>query len=286
MKVNNYSKSPLNYIGGKYKMLPQIFELFPTKINTMYDLFAGGCDVCANIQANTIYANDINKYVIDIYKEFQKLNITELLDYIDTTINQWGLSKTNKDAFLDFREYYNNCKFRNPLDLYILVCYSFNYQVRFNNSHDYNCPFGKDRSWFNPTMRKNLIQFHSNIKEIRFMSNDFKDIDLDFLKEEDFLYADPPYLITTGSYNDGKRGFNGWSQQDDIALFLLLDKLNEKDVKFALSNVIEHKGIKNDVLIEWAKKYSMHVIDYNYNNSNYHTKNTDKITTEVLITNY
>ena len=31
-------KSPLNYIGGKYKMLPQIMKFFPRKINNMYDL--------------------------------------------------------------------------------------------------------------------------------------------------------------------------------------------------------------------------------------------------------
>ena len=41
--INNmYDKSPLNYVGGKYKMLPQIMRFFPRRINNMYDLFAGG----------------------------------------------------------------------------------------------------------------------------------------------------------------------------------------------------------------------------------------------------
>ena len=65
-----------------------------------------------------------------------------------------------------------------------------------------------------------------------------------------------------------------------------LDKLNQKGVKFALSNVLEHKGLKNENLINWSKKYSITYIDYNYNNSNYHNKNIDKKTVEVLITNY
>ncbi|MBS7176622.1 MAG: DNA adenine methylase, partial [Clostridiales bacterium] len=60
---HNYHKSPLNYIGGKYKLLPQLTKFFPKRINTMVDLFAGGCDVCSNIRANRIRANDINHYV-------------------------------------------------------------------------------------------------------------------------------------------------------------------------------------------------------------------------------
>ena len=53
--INNmYDKSPLNYVGGKYKMLPQIMRFFPRRINNMYDLFAGGCDVCTNIQLHKL----------------------------------------------------------------------------------------------------------------------------------------------------------------------------------------------------------------------------------------
>lgn len=281
---NIYDKSPLNYIGGKYKMLPKLFDLFPKEINIFVDLFCGGCDVGANINAKQIYCNDINKYVIQIFKEFQNKSIDELLSYIESTIQENHLSMTNKDAYLNFRSYYNKTK--KPLDLYILVCYSFNYQFRFNSKHEYNNPFGKDRSSFNSTMKENLIKFHSNIKNICFESKNFKDYDISHLGNGDFVYADPPYLITTGSYNDGKRGFEGWSESDDYELFKMLDKLNDQGVKFALSNVIEHKGKQNLQLIEWKSKYNTHYMDYNYNNSNYQSKNKNKTTKEVLITNY
>ena len=36
---NQYIKSPLNYVGGKYKLLPQIMPLFPDNIDTFYDLY-------------------------------------------------------------------------------------------------------------------------------------------------------------------------------------------------------------------------------------------------------
>ena len=90
-----YDKSPLNYIGGKYKLLPKIMRFFPRQINTMYDLFAGGCDVCTNITATQIFANDINFFVIDIYRAFQRLTIDELLTSIDAIIGEWQLSMTN-----------------------------------------------------------------------------------------------------------------------------------------------------------------------------------------------
>ena len=43
--MNKYIKSPLNYTGGKYKLLDKILPLFPNDINTFVDLFAGGGSV-------------------------------------------------------------------------------------------------------------------------------------------------------------------------------------------------------------------------------------------------
>ncbi len=100
------------------------------------------------------------------------------------------------------------------------------------------------------------------------------------------MYCDPPYLITTGSYNDGKRGFKGWSEKEEVELLHLLDDLNSKNIKFALSNVLEHKGKVNTILLEWSKKYNVYDLNMSYSNSNYQTKNKDKATREVLITNY
>lgn len=281
---NNFYKSPLNYIGGKYKLLPQISRFFPEKIDTFVDLFAGGLDVAINVEANKIFCNDINKYVIDIYRAFQEKEIDELLSYIDHTIKTNGLSKTNQEAYLTFRKHYNQTK--NPLDLYVLVCFSFNYQFRFNSKHEYNNPFGRDRSSFNPVMRQNLVNFHSRIQNIVFVNKNFKDYDISELGKGDFVYADPPYLITCGSYNDGKRGFEGWTEEDDRLLFALLDELDSQGVKFALSNVSEHKGKQNNELNRWKAKYNTHKIDFNYNNSNYQSTCKLNVTKEILVTNY
>lgn len=279
-------KAPFNYIGNKYRIINSIQKCFPEHIDTFVDLFCGGCDVSINTVANTTYANDINYHVIDILQEFQNHDVEYILDYIDATIEKWQLSKTNENSYKSFRDHYNQTK--NPLDLYVLMCFSFNYQFRFNSSHDYNNPFGRNRSSFTDVMRNNLILFKQQIDDIHFSALDFCDFDYDILHTGDLLYADPPYLLTCGSYNDGKRGFRGWTEKDDLDLMRILTELSERGVNFALSNVIEHKGSTNDALIEWItyNGYNIHGINFNYNNCNYHTNNRKNVTKEVLITNY
>lgn len=129
---NTIIASPMNYIGGKAKLLPQILPNFPTKINTFYDVFAGGANVTVNINAENIKINDLNYYVIDILKVFYEKDIDILLNQIYRLIGEYDLSKTNEQGFKAFRDAYN--KKQDPVMLYTLICYSFNYQFRFNNN--------------------------------------------------------------------------------------------------------------------------------------------------------
>lgn len=284
--AKEYVKSPMNYIGNKFRIIDQIQKWFPKDINTMVDLFCGGCDVTINTDAKNRYANDINYHLVEILEEFQKYSTDYILGYIDGRIDHWHLSKTDIEAYKAFRQYYNETK--NPLDLYVLMCYSFNYQFRFNSNHEYNNPFGKNRSSFNNTMRENLIRSLDKLTDVHFTTSQFQDYDYDVLDTGDFLYADPPYLITCGSYNDGKRGFTGWGEKEERDLYGILDDLDNRGVNFALSNVIEHKGKTNTILKDWYKDrgYHLHNIKFDYNNSNYQTRNKENVTKEILITNY
>jgi DNA adenine methylase len=99
------------------------------------------------------------------------------------------------------------------LDLFVLTCYSFNHQIRFNSKHEFNTPFGKERSSFNDSIERNLILFCNALhkKNIILSTGDFREFDFSRLSKGDVVYCDPPYLITTGSYNDGKRGFKDWT---------------------------------------------------------------------------
>lgn len=167
--------SPLNYIGGKHKLLPQILPLFPNNIDVFVDLFCGGCNVGINAQANKVVFNDNLKYLIDLYKLLYSLPKEETLSHIRNRISEFDLSLTNNDGYISLRKLYNEK--RNPLDLFVLVAYSFNHQIRFNTAHEFNNPFGKERSSFNPRMENNLIEFINRLqsRDVLFSCFNFKD---------------------------------------------------------------------------------------------------------------
>lgn len=287
--MNAFISSPMNYIGGKHKLLSQIVPLFPQNIKTFVDLFCGGCNVGINANAENVIFNDNLSFLIELYKSFKEKQNDEILKHIESRIKQFDLSLTNANGYLALRELYN--KEKNPLDLFVLVAYSFNHQIRFNNSHQFNNPFGKERSSFNPKMKENLLKFLSALhtKNVSFSCKNFDEFDYSTLTENDFVYCDPPYLITTGTYNDGKRGFTGWSENEEKKLLEILKNLNERKIKFALSNVIEHKGLSNDLLKNWISenKFYISYLNKNYSNSNYQVINRNPNSTiEVLVTNY
>lgn len=278
-----YIKSPFNYIGNKYKLLAQILPLFPKNIDVFYDVFCGGLDVSINVEANTKYANDINHFVIEILELFKTSDYNVLIKDIYKIIDKFGLSKINKENYYKFRDYYNANK--NPLLLYVLICFSFNYQFRFNSNHEYNNPAGTNRSHFNRNIEKRLELFMKKMSNIEFTSKNFIDLDYSHITTKDFVYFDPPYRSSVGSYNDGKRGFEGWNVNDDLRLFEIIDSLDKRGIKFALSNVFYNNGLTNVELKEWSKKYNIHYLEASYINSNYQRKKCDE-TKEVLITNY
>ena len=281
-----YIKSPLNYIGGKYKILSPIFEVFPEKIDTFVDLFAGGFNVGINVDANRIICNDQITYLIELYEYLESTPVEEVLSAIKERIDEYNLTRRNAEGYSALKDRYNETK--NIVDFFVLTFYAFNHQIRFNNNQKFNTPFGKERSSYNSSIEKNLISFCEALKSknIEFYNKDFLGLDLSDLGPEDLVYCDPPYLISTGSYNDGRRGFKDWTPVEEKQLLDLLDRLDRQKVRFALSNVLYHKGMSNDLLIEWSRKYKVYYIDKSYSNCNYHFKDRDAVTVEVLITNF
>ena len=140
-------------------------------------------------------------------------------------------------------------------------------------------------------MKNRLIQCIDILheKNILFYNKDFMDFNLKCLTENSLVYCDPPYLITTGSYNDGNRGFKNWTKKEEKDLLKLLSRLNKNNIKFALSNVTIHDGKRNEILINWIEEngYSTISIESDYTNANYQKKNkNNKGNKEVLIINY
>lgn len=304
-------QSPLNYTGGKFKLLPQILPLFPKNINTFVDLFCGGCNVGINIDCESVIYNDLDENLLYLYNSFKNLDKQSVFEWIYEIINTYGLSLVsdkgydyykcdsskglgsyNKESFLRLRADFNEKKKKGNYDyyyyvmLYVIIVYAFNNQIRFNSNGEFNLPVGKRD--FNKKMQQKLSDFIDKIKEqnCKFTCLDFREFDIDTLKNNDFVYVDPPYLITCATYNEQ----GGWSETDEKDLLQFLDSLNEKGLRFALSNVLRSKGKENTILIEWLDKnkdkYRAVSLNYSYSNSNYQTKDKTSNSEEVLIINY
>jgi len=288
--MNNYCKCPLNYAGGKFKLLSELENYFPKDINTFYDLFGGAGNVTANIKANKYIFNEINTYIYEIVKGLNEKEGKCIVDKINMIINEYN--PIDKEGFLKLRTLYNEDNLKDSwIYLIVLSSYSFNYMARFNNKHKYNGSHAKGICKYNDSIESNIINFSKLLKEreIEFYNKDFRDIDLLNLTSGDLVYLDPPYYLSCGVYQDGKRGFSGWTKEDELDMYKLCDDINSKGYRFALSNLIESKGNIHSDLQEWVNKNGYNLIYINKDKGLYNTNYQKKIRhkdVEVLITNY
>lgn len=301
MKKTRQIRSPLFYTGDKYKLIPELKKYFPNKIDKFIEPFVGGGSVFLNVEANEFFENDIDKNIISIHKYLSSfINSEELLNILFSKIDEYGFScsykgktvpvelrkeyvktyfaKYNNEFYKQLKEKYNKSNRTDIADLYLLLIYGFNRMLRFNQKGEFNLPVGNVD--FNQNVYDSLTNYIklTNEKNPHWSNTDYKTFLSNInISEKDFIYLDPPYLITSSEYN--KR----WNQNDDIELCNLLDTFNQKNIRFAMSNVIDYKGKENTELLSWAEKYNVHSIKSNY--INYHD-NTIKTFREVLITNY
>ena len=257
-------RSPINYTGNKYRILPQFIKYFPRNVNKCIDLFTGGATVAINLIAEEVVAIDNNPRIINLLEFLKKQDYYKLINKIDNIIDIYGLSNSYKNGYSYYKEYvkgnnglkqynvegfnklkkdYNDLKNKNTnkanLYLYILMVYAFNNDIRFNSKGEFNLPVGKtDMNKNNREKIKQYIDICKN-KEIKFICKDFRKIDIENFNDVEFVYADPPYLITDAVYNENA----GWGKKEEKDLLNMLDKLNEKGIKFALSNVLQKKKL-------------------------------------------
>jgi adenine-specific DNA-methyltransferase len=254
-------ESPLNYIGSKSKMINHIKVNLPIHISNFIDLFGGGFNVGINIKANKIKYNDINCYVKDLVESFKTNDTYDYLLYIQRITNKFGLEKAKSANYLCARQYYNSLppERRDPILLYTIILYGYQQQIRFNGNHEFNNPVGM--RWFNDRVLEKMISFSRVIKENKytFECSDYLKIE-DKIQSDDFVYMDPPYRLTTGSYNDGKRGFKNWTIRTEKELFDFSDRLDKKGIHFMLSYVIEHDSRINLEISSWIKTSGYRVI--------------------------
>lgn len=283
-------KSPIFYMGNKERLIKKgLIELFPNNINTFIDLFCGSGVVSLNVNAKNkiLIDNDIN--IINLINYFKNNNPNNVIKDVEEIINNYQLPTFSTDArkFKGdrniFKEKYNILKndYNNSKSiklLYVLNIFSNSHMLRFNSRGEFNMPFGN--GYFTDKCKENIL--NNTYNELTTLINsDFRDINIDLLKKDDFIYLDPPYLNTDATYNENK----GWSINDENDLYKICEKLNNKGIKFGLSNVFQNKGIENKKIIQWCEDNDWNV--YLFDKFTYCAcgkGNADS--KEVFITNY
>lgn len=299
---NGIARSPLFYVGDKYKLVREIRTHFPEQINRMIEPFVGGGSVMMNVEANRYLLNDIDNYVIAIHQMLCGFigHEDDFFKQLFNLVNKYGLSlsylghtapeelkqkfpktyyaKYNKEAYCRLKNDFNNGGKNDMLRLYMLLIYGFNRMLRFNGKGEFNLPVGDVD--FNQNTREALDDYFRLLanKQVEWHNQDFRE----FLgkiayQKGDLVYLDPPYLITFSEYN------KLWNDETECSLLALLDDLNAKGVHFAISNVTHYKGKTNEAFLKWSAHYNSCPIKSNYISFN---DNTIKSFKEILVTNY
>ncbi len=294
-------RSPFFYVGDKYKLMPQLNKLFPKEIKTYYEPFCGGGSSFLNTKAERYIVNDINFYIFKLHKLFKQNAKKEefFVNILFDLIKKYGLScsyiginvpeelkkkyvktyyaKYNKEAYKKMRDDFNINQ-ANFYLLYLLLIYGFNHMIRFNSQGLFNLPVGNVD--YNNNVAK-AIKSYLNflaLNNVILKNFDYKI----FLKkqsfeEKDFVFCDPPYLISQSEYN------KIWNTEEEKKLYEILDDLDKRNIKFGLTNLAYHKGNKNEILLKWSEKYNCYSVNSNYISFNDNTIKKDS--KEIYVTN-
>lgn len=270
------NKSPLNYSGSKDTLLQAITKELPYHVESFFDVLGGAFNVGANIiPTNTVYYNEIDSRIYRIIKWLASDSKETIIHDVESLIKEYGLNKGLAEPYLELRKHYNEkADFK---ELFVLHMYAFQNMIRFNSSQKFNTPIGV--AGYSDDMRERILKFTPKCNNVIYMNIDYINIDWDKFSDDTLFYFDPPYFITNATYNDGKRGGKGWSINEELELLDILSLIDRKGKKFLLSNVIEHKGKKHELLLNWIATHNYTMIDVGVSGWRY-TKH------EVLIKNY
>lgn len=299
---NGISRSPMFYVGDKYKLIREIRTHFPDHINRLIEPFVGGGSVMMNVDADGFILNDIDSYVIGLHQMLCGYVGREQEFYTEfyRIVDQYGLSlsyrenpvpqelrkaypktyfaKYNKEAYHQLKADYITGGQQNWMQLYVLLIYGFNRMLRFNKKGLFNLPVGNVD--YNPNTHDALEDYFRvmSTKQVEWYNEDFRLFlgNVNY-QEDDLVYLDPPYLITFSEYN------KLWNDETERELLALLDDMNARGIHFAISNVTHYRGRTNTLFLEWSAQYHSHSIKSNYISFN---DNSIKQFNEVLVTNY
>jgi DNA adenine methylase len=200
-------KPPLKWAGGKRWLVPHIEPLWrPYQERRYVEPFCGGLATPLGLRPETSLLNDINPHLINFYQHLQS--------GLEVTIEM----ENDEECFYRQRKRFNQLvnqgksKGAEAAQLfYYLNRTCFNGLCRFNQSGEFNVPFGTHKVI---TYLRDFSQFRAVFKQWSFTNQDIEALDI---QPRDFIYADPPYDVEFTTYSAG--GF-GWDDQVRTAKWL------------------------------------------------------------------
>jgi DNA adenine methylase len=200
---------PLKWAGGKRWQLPHLREYWSRENHRrLVEPFCGGLAVTLGLRPRRALLNDVNPHLINFYGWLKRgLRISIEMRY------QEPLFYRHRARFNELlRTSRHETKEAASL-FYYLNRTAYNGLCRFNQSGEFNVPFGK---YSTINYRHTFSDYQKLFDGWQFSTGRFDRLKL---KANDFVYADPPYDVEFTQYSK-----DGFSWQDQILTAELLAK--------------------------------------------------------------
>jgi len=253
MAINKLVTPVVKWVGGKRQIINQIVKYIPKSFSTYYEPFLGGGAVLFELQPKTAIINDINAELINLY-EVIKNNVDELIEDLKQHRNEEAYFYELRELDRNKEDYNHLTSSQRASRLIFLNKTCYNGLFRVNKAGQFNTPFG---NYKNPNIVNEFtlmaVSNYFNKAQITFTCKDFDEA-LKGARKGAFVYLDPPYdpVSDTASFTGYDKG--GFDQNEQIRLKNMCDKLNEKGIKFLLSNSA------TDFIKDLYKDYKIEII--------------------------
>lgn len=235
MRKNRLVTPVVKWVGGKRQLLDDFTPLFPRRITSYCEPFLGGGAVLFKLQPNIAQVNDINKDLICMYQVI-KDNVDELIAELSTHPNEEEHFYRVRDWDRRKEHYDELSSVQKAARIIYLNKTCFNGLFRVNNAGEFNTPFGHYR---NPNIVNastlKAVSTYFNRAQIIFSNTDYAEV-LRNAQKGTFIYLDPPYdpVSDTANFTGYSRG--GFDREEQIRLRQHCDELDQRGIKFMLSN--------------------------------------------------
>ena len=264
----------VKWVGGKRQLMFELIKNMPKSYNRYFEPFIGGGALFFELQPEQAYISDLNEELINLYSVVR--------DNVDELIKDLSKHEVSKEYFLEIRnidrtEQYTELSDVERASRFIYLNRTcFNGMYRVNSQGQFNVPFGHYK---NPRIidENNLLNCSELLKKTEIKCADFSEI-LTKVKKGDLVYFDPPYvpLNDTSSFTSYTK--DGFDINMQFKLRDVCDELDNKGVRFMLSN--SDTKLVNELYVNYEIKKVFASRQINAN-----ADGRGKIT-EVLVRNY